>query len=264
MGVTAEEKMIPPSSTHDFYSDELDSEFKDDLQTTSPVQTESQAKSPGSVRTKGMITVHTKAAHRLVHGRRKTKEAEHIIGLLQFSSKVNIIYSAAEGDDPYADMRLNNIYEAIIETRKIIEENSRHLINLLGKDDNIEIFPSTSIEPMKVPLEFRTPFGYLGAQLISSFDSLLLKALAARHSALIFDDDWKTFVNYPARKIRHCFILADGFKLSGASRDDFAANNARATEALNKYGDLPEDVLKGTNRCPLAPKIKNHPDLASD
>jgi hypothetical protein len=53
--------------------------------------------------------------------------------------------------------------------------------------------------------------------------------------------------------MRHLFKLAQ-FRASGATRDDFAANNARARAALEKLGQLPADVLQGLRRPQLGPR----------
>src|SRR3546814_18134342 len=42
---------------------------------------------------------------------------------------------------------------------------------------------------------------------------------------------------------------------SGCTRDDFAAKNAAARAALEKFGELPQEVLEGTRRSKFAPPI---------
>ncbi len=230
---------------------------EDELPSTQPKSVKTQ-NGPGNVRTKGKFTVHTQIAHRLFFGRKRAKGIEPIIGLVQFSSKINLIYVAASNGDPYADYRLIQIEDALSNALEIVKKNDSDLSELLGNDINIEILPSESVEPESLEIEFKTPYGYLGVRLLSSFDQLVLKALAARHAALIFNDDWKQFVNLSARKIRHALSLADAYRFSGASRDDFAANNQRATEAIEKFGELPPEVIDGTKRAKSAPKIRAH------
>ena len=53
-------------------------------------------------------------------------------------------------------------------------------------------------------------------------------------------------------------VLAQIYKYSGAARDDFAANNAKAEAArkmYERYGELPQDILEGTRRSNFAPPI---------
>jgi len=52
-----------------------------------------------------------------------------------------------------------------------------------------------------------------------------------------------------------CLSLAQQYRYSGTTRDDFAARNAAARAALEKFGELPQDVLEGTRRSRFAPPI---------
>lgn len=58
-----------------------------------------------------------------------------------------------------------------------------------------------------------------------------------------------------AHALSSLFAFAQQYKYSGATRDDFAANNARAREALESFGELPQDVLEGSRRSEFAPPI---------
>ena len=53
--------------------------------------------------------------------------------------------------------------------------------------------------------------------------------------------------------MRSLFSLAQQYRYSGTTRDDFAAKNAAARAALEKFGELPQDVLEGTRRSRFAP-----------
>ncbi|HIE1930511.1 TPA: AcaB family transcriptional regulator, partial [Pseudomonas aeruginosa] len=49
--------------------------------------------------------------------------------------------------------------------------------------------------------------------------------------------------------------LAQQYRYSGCTRDDFAAKNAAARAALEKFGELPQDVLEGMRRSKFAPPV---------
>ena len=53
--------------------------------------------------------------------------------------------------------------------------------------------------------------------------------------------------------LRSLFELSR-FRASGATRDDLAANNARARAAIEKFGTLPEDILQGIRIPELGPR----------
>ena len=63
------------------------------------------------------------------------------------------------------------------------------------------------------------------------------------------------WLNDGAHALRSLFSLAQQYRYSGTTRDDFAAKNAAARAALEKFGELPQDVLEGTRRSRFAPPI---------
>src|SRR5690606_29296722 len=64
--------------------------------------------------------------------------------------------------------------------------------------------------------------------------------------------------------LRSTFTLAQQYRYSGAIRDDFAANNAVARAAREKYGEVPQDVLEGLRRSRFAPPIVRRSALDSN
>ena len=64
-----------------------------------------------------------------------------------------------------------------------------------------------------------------------------------------------TGLNDGAHALRSLFSLAQQYRYSGTTRDDFAAKNAAARAALEKFGELSQDVLEGTRRSRFAPPI---------
>lgn len=217
-------------------------------------------KQPGQIKTEGQMTIHSKFAHAYFYGRLGTKDKRAITGLVRFGHNVTYIWDMAATDDPYADKKLLEIETAIDDASKAIRENTEYMDELLSGMGNIVITNDMSVEPIKLPLSFRTPYGFMGARLLTDFDALMLKTLSALHVGLIVQDDMINIAhkrNFPGSKIRNAFRLSSTFKASGASRNDFASNNARAREALIRLGELDDDVLSGKRRPKFAPKINN-------
>ncbi len=245
-----------------YYEEESDDLLDD---TSTFAQPPSSASKPGITRTTGTFTCHTHLAHQLFVGRQSDSKnnISAIIGLLQFSSRINTIFELAREDDPYADDRLLKIEQALEAAETYIDEQRVMVKVLLGDGDNVKIEPSISVKPLEHTIEFKTRFAHFGMKLVSSFDKLVQLSLAATHTDRMFDDDWKRCVPASARKIRHAFAVSDHFRASGATRNDFAANNQRAQQALKKYGELEPAVLAGTTRAKRAPKIRQQSALAS-
>jgi hypothetical protein len=88
---------------------------------------------------------------------------------------------------------------------------------------------------------------------LADYDDLARRLILAHHTALIDRSTLERWLNDGAHALRSLFSLAQQYKYSGAQRDDFAANNAVARNAREKYGELPQDVLEGTRRSRFAP-----------
>ena len=243
-------------SFYDLHEDYDNGDFDNDTVLRKVEKAKPETKRPGSVRTKAVFKVHSKEAFRLFYGRKKTKDVRPIPGLVYFSSRVNLIFNAAEKDDPYADKKLLEIERELNEILNIVKEKSEYFSDLLDGDSNITIFPSISVQPKELQIDFRTPFGYLGLRVLSSFDSMTLKALAARHTGLIFKDDWDESVVRVASRIRRAFSMVDNYRFTGLTRDDFKEKNKKVLLAIEKHGEVPADVLSKKSRAKIAPKIR--------
>lgn len=207
-------------------------------------------KRPGQTVTEGEITIHTRLAHRLFYGRRGIDGVEPIIGLVRFVSNTNTICGAATKDDPYADQRLLEIEDLMQGAETYMREELASLNDLLDAKSarRVKIKSIGSSKPSTFQLKFQYSYGFLAADLLGLFDELANTALAAQHVGRLFRDDWQRIMYAAGRKMRHLFFRSSGFRHSGARRNDFAANNARAQAAIEKYGDLPADVLRGDRR----------------
>jgi integrating conjugative element protein (TIGR03761 family) len=214
-------------------------------------------KRPGMLRTKGELTIHTRSAHRLFYGRRRDDKnsVKPIIGLVRFALNMNQICDLAAADDPYADAALLKVEEKLEECKRIIMGHVAELEDLLSDTDDISIDFHESVEPIKVPLEFKTTYGFLAARILSQYDKLVRLAQSAKHVGLFFQEDWARVVRKSGSLIRHAFLLSASYRFTGVKRDDFAANNAVARRAIDKYGELPQFILEGGKRSKYAPAI---------
>ncbi len=219
------------------------------------------SKKPGRVITQAECDIHTHLAHRLFYGRRAStqqpdgesgavaKKIPAVIGLVRFITNINQLYTLANMDDPYADAKLIEIDEAMREALGFIDSKILILEDLIAGMDELRFNSNASTKPLTLPLEFRTPyFGFQATRMVKRFDNLVRLALTAKHVGLILDDDWGALVSKAATTVRRTFLLSTGYRYTGAKRDDFAANNEVARNAVAKYGDLPQDILRGERK----------------
>jgi integrating conjugative element protein (TIGR03761 family) len=217
---------------------------------------------PGMLRTQGYLTIHTRAAHRLFYGRRRDDKQgiKPIVGLVRFAINMNQVSDLAAADDPYADAVLIKVEEKLEECKRVISSHVANLEDLLSDTDGITINFHESVEPIKVPLEFKTTYGFLAARTLSQYDKLVRLAQSAMHVGLFFQEDWARVVRKSGSLIRHAFLLSSSYRFSGVKRDDIAANNATARRAIEQYGELPQIILEGDKRGKYAPAISRPAD----
>ncbi|HSH43770.1 MAG TPA: TIGR03761 family integrating conjugative element protein, partial [Arenicellales bacterium] len=138
------------------------------------------AERPGTLRGEASLLIQTRQAQRLVYGRRHSQEQAGIIGLVRFGMLMKRIWTAAMQDDPYADWFLLQVHEALEAGRALTQELKVHVDALLAGVDGVEITVAHSLKPVRVPLQFANPYGYMGAYVIADFDELVCSVLTAR------------------------------------------------------------------------------------
>jgi integrating conjugative element protein (TIGR03761 family) len=251
---------------HGATEDELDQAFYTDDEPSVPTHNDDADtivnpslvnKRPGMLRTRGELVLHTRIAHRLFYGRRRddAKNIKPIIGLVRFALNMKQICSLSAEDDPYADAVLLKVEEKLEECKKSISLHVKELEELLSETDGLTIKVYDSVEPVILPVEFRTTYGFLAARILSQYDKLIRLAQSAMHVGLFFQDDWGRVVRKSGRMIRNAFFLSTSYRYTGVRRDDIAANNRIARRAIDRYGELPPIILKGTKRARYAPAI---------
>jgi integrating conjugative element protein (TIGR03761 family) len=105
-----------------------------------------------------------------------------------------------------------------------------------------------NVQPVKLPLFVNAQLGFAAVYLLADYDDLARKLILAHHTALIDRSTLERWLNDGAHALRSLFSLAQQYRYSGTTRDDFAAKNAAARAALEKFGELPQEVLEGTRR----------------
>ena len=126
---------------------------------------------------------------------------------------------------------------------------------LAGVPPALSLGENLNVQPVKLPLFVSLQLGFMAVYLLADYDDLARRLILAHHTALIDRSTLERWLNDGAHSLRSLFSLAQQYRYSGTTRDDFAAKNAAARAALEKYGELPQDVLEGTRRSRFAPPI---------
>lgn len=213
----------------------------------------------GSLRSDVNLTLHTHHAARIWMGRPKSDAKAGIIGLSGFCSILNRMSRGAQQDDPYSDWWMINLEEKISESKSSLKGIEDRLDSAMATlPPAITISNNLSIQPVSLPLYISNPLGFQAVYLLTHYDEIVRRILLAQHVGLIGRRDMEMWIDEGAAVLRRLFGLAQLYKYSGAARDDFAANNAKAEAACKmyeRYGEIPQDILEGTRRSNFAPPI---------
>ncbi|MFU6554882.1 PFL_4669 family integrating conjugative element protein, partial [Pseudomonas aeruginosa] len=142
---------------------------------------------------------------------------------------VNRMHRGAAQDDPYSDWWLVQIEEKVESCQAALKAIDQRLDDVMAKlPATLDISENLSVTPVKVPLFISNPLGFKAVYLLTNYDELARRILLAQHVGLVGRRDMEVWLDEGASVLRSLFGLAQSYQFSGATRDDFAANNARA------------------------------------
>lgn len=210
----------------------------------------------GALRSAMQLTLHTHHASRIWHGRAAAEGRAGIIGLNGFVSIMNKMKRGAEQDDPYSDWWMLRIEDKLNDTKIRLQALREQIDQVLADvPPALSLGENLNVQPVKLPLFVNAQLGFIAVYLLADYDNLVRRLILAHHTALIDRSTMERWLDEGAHLLRSTFSLAQRYRYSGAQRDDFAANNAAARAAREKFGDLPQDVLEGTRRSRFAPPV---------
>lgn len=223
-----------------------------------PVTPARSAERPGALRGESVMTVKTRLAQQLVFGRTGSRYADgkrEIIGLIGFAGMLRPIFTGAKLDDPYADQWLLDIEAGIDSTAAELAELRDSAKRALARRPDVHHTVAQSVNPIQVPLYFSNQLAFRAAYLVNDFDMLVCAAQTARHVAAITTTRSNELIQQGSKAIRRTFTSATGYRYTGVSRADIAHKTARAIEALERWGELPREVLDGSRRAEYGPPL---------
>lgn len=210
----------------------------------------------GSLRSSITLTLHTHHAARLWQGRAAREGVHGILGMAGYISVTNLLKQASSQDDPFADWFMLQLEDKLLQAKDDLRTLTEQ-VSLVERDlpTQVDVGDNLNIHPVTLPLFIGSQLGFLAVYLLTDYDTLVRRVLLAHHTALIGRGDMEIWIDRGAHLLRSVFGLAQRYRLAGVSRDDVAAGNARAREAVDKFGLPPQDVLEGTHRSRFAPPI---------
>ena len=243
----------------------MESIFEDKTEESTEVKKQVQAipraigEQPGGLRSETRMTIQTRQAQKIVVGRRRGKDVQPIIGLLDFGRRMKLLWLSAQADDPYADWYLLRIEQSINEAKTGSVEKKQWLDEVLNAMDGFDVGIAHSLEPIQVSIVFQNPYGYMGAYLVSDYDALCCSVFTASHIGLIDRKMANSIMNAAGKSIRRTFDMVAKWKFTGVTREDIQVKNPSGISAIETYGECPEPVLDKTKRANISPEIREKP-----
>lgn len=216
-----------------------------------------------ALRSSMQLTLHTHHAARIWNGRPAAQDRPSILGLTGFATIMSKMRIGAEQDDPYSDWWMLRIEERLDDAKKRMQQLREQVDHELAAiPSGLSLGENLNVQPLTMPLYVNAPLGFLAVYLLAEYDELARRLILAHHTALIDRVTMERWLDDGAHLLRSIFALAQRYRYTGTQRDDYAANNAAARAARDRYGELPQDVLEGTRRSRFAPPIVKRSPLA--
>ncbi len=208
------------------------------------------------------MTLHTRDAFQVFTGRaRSTDPRGHtIIGGARVAACIKSIWYLSENDNPYADWALISASDSIKGQTALMESacedlETAHFKKLQQRGLNYEV--AVANVPQTVDLFFKSPYGFMIAEMISSFDYYVrvIRTLI-RHDRLT-DDEGREAMYDHKRKIRGIFEMPAKYEhvlnqesMRQLSRKDFekgaeAEATLRIAIARKAFGPVPNNIFSG-------------------
>ncbi|MCK6409733.1 MAG: TIGR03761 family integrating conjugative element protein, partial [Thauera sp.] len=178
----------------------------------------------GSLRSAMSLTLHTHHASRIWHGRTPAEGRPGIVGLNGFISVMNKMKRGAEQDDPYSDWWMLRIEDKLADTKVRLQALREQVEQVLADvPPALSLGENLNMQPVKLPLFVNAQLGFAAVYLLADYDDLARKLILAHHTALIDRSTLERWLNDGAHALRSLFSLAQQYRYSGTTRDDFAA-----------------------------------------
>ena len=118
---------------------------------------------------------------------------------------------------------------------------------------SIDVTTPASVTPVRIALNFSNPYAFRAARLVGLYDGLVRTLLSARHVGLLTREESERALHVGGRQIRRALQSPVGYRYTGVTRLDVEQGTAKALQAKDVMGELPDDVRTAERRAPYAP-----------
>ncbi|PHM64418.1 integrating conjugative element protein [Xenorhabdus stockiae] len=209
------------------------------------------------------IELHTHYAIRLWAGRRredisKTHQVTAILGMPQVIKRAGHISVDAAADNPYADVWLVKLEQALKAASANLRQNLAILQDTLNAvPPQITLSAVSSVEPLNISVYSHSPLGYRCVWLLVGYDQLAMKTFQAFHYGLISRAERDAFLHNGSRAIRQIYGLVRSYRSLAITRQDIAEKTPAGLAAIKLLGEPHPDILSGRQRSAFASPLRS-------
>jgi integrating conjugative element protein (TIGR03761 family) len=212
----------------------------------------------GQLNSQAMLILHTYHSGQLFFGKNPDEKSQYSRpGLVNFMNSASKMCTDAEHDNPYADWAILKTEELVQKAKQKLETLNTELAYAEKRiPDQFSVSDNQSVKPARIPVVTGNPIGFHGVFLLIEYDKIVRRILQLGHIGILQKNQCDAYQIEARHIMRSLFAGVTKYLHLEVNRDDMAANNARARDAIEKLGRPPEDVLTGDRRSQFAPPIK--------
>ncbi|QTL39081.1 TIGR03761 family integrating conjugative element protein [Xenorhabdus budapestensis] len=209
------------------------------------------------------IELHTHYAIRLWAGRRreeisKTHKVAEILGMPQVIKRAGHISVDSAADNPYADVWLVKLEQALEAASANLRQNLAILQDTLNAvPPQITLSAVSSVEPLNIGVYSHSPLGYRCVWLLVGYDQLAMKTFQAFHYGLISRAERDAFLHNGSRAIRQIYGFVRSYRSLAVTRQDIAQKTPAGLDAIKLLGEPHPDSLSGKQRSAFASPLRS-------
>jgi len=201
---------------------------------------------PGVIASEKSLTLHTKEALKIFKGRRADPENDvrEIAGLPIYATMLKNIWRSCLAGDVYAVWWIQKIEKVIHESESDLNKLIKEIDDLTKPmSDRIDLSRSEATNPIKVQINYASPYMYKVIYLLIDIDRIISKMLTLKHMAIISPAAFDQYRKNVTGTMNRTLLTFRGFKPTGVTAEDIKENNAKAKEAFDAMGKLPDLIL---------------------
>lgn len=213
---------------------------------TDPSSNPETFEDPGSIKSDVSLMLHSKEALKIFMGRKENKAEgiHHIPGVSVYAKLLRTIWGSCLAGNPFAKYWIKKIEEKLDESKEDLQAYFDQLEQQQPVSKRLNISKSISVKPVKVNLNFATPYTYKVVYCLVLFDEIVTKLITLRHIALISPVEFDRGVKESRGAINRVLNAIGGFKPIALTLNDVREGNETYLEAVELMGELPEIIVK--------------------